>query len=745
MKEEKTTVGFYIPKKPQTKGGYAMKILMLSSRMCIGGAESHIYTLCRELRELGHEVKVASSAGAYLPMLCEIGAEHVTLPLDRKDPRSLFVSARGIMRLVAEFRPDAVHSHSRIPSFICERLLCLPCPLVTTAHMPFRTSALLRAASAWGDETIAVSEDVRQYLCREYKLHPSTVRVIKNGVRIPGGTDHTSAQSIRTETREQLSISAQEFVICCASRSSESRSAVPMYLCEHAPELLRKGERLLVCISGAVDRERDMSCVITEKAKRANALLGREAVSVIVGQSNIDGYIAAADVFVGVSRAAMEAMALGVPVIIAGNEGVAGIIDKSNAQLLSEANLTGRGAPGSLSDIGQFIEALRDEQAKELAGRFCMEYAREHFCSRRAAEQTLDVYRRACLSEVLLIGNYGSGNLGDDAALDILDKRLGHSVRTVAVCRRRELCRSHSVLRTDIKSIKKHAKRAVGVVLGTGNILQDRTSLRSILYYSTVLKLAKKHNNNLIIFANGIGPLEHRISKKLTADAFSAACHASLRDADSYAAAQSVCKDIKNLRLRADILLLCGADVQWWEEACTNMPKRFFVVCPRGGADRSETDALLSLTEKYAACGIRAVVVAMDSEKDTPACRRLAQRGYPLIENITAPRLLALVSHAEFCVSGRLHGAVLSALAQTPFVGIDSDGRIGAFCRYSRCGTCLVSGQFDEIALADALRAECVPQRVMEYRDKLRPLCELARTDARELEELLLSFASLGK
>ena len=98
-----------------------MRILMLTSRMSIGGAESHIYTLARTLTELGHKIVVASGGGAFERALRDSGIGHVTMPLDRKDAISLSLSYTGISRIIEKFRPDIVHSHSRIPSLLAER------------------------------------------------------------------------------------------------------------------------------------------------------------------------------------------------------------------------------------------------------------------------------------------------------------------------------------------------------------------------------------------------------------------------------------------------------------------------------------------------------------------------------------------------------------------------------------------------------------------------------------------------
>ena len=55
-----------------------MKILMTTMAMDIGGAETHILELSRELCARGHDVTVASNGGAYVEELVAYGAEDLT-------------------------------------------------------------------------------------------------------------------------------------------------------------------------------------------------------------------------------------------------------------------------------------------------------------------------------------------------------------------------------------------------------------------------------------------------------------------------------------------------------------------------------------------------------------------------------------------------------------------------------------------------------------------------------------------
>ena len=66
-----------------------MNILMVTMSMNIGGAETHILELCRELTAGGDSVTLASFGGVYADEAAAAGVRCVTLPLHTKHPVSV--------------------------------------------------------------------------------------------------------------------------------------------------------------------------------------------------------------------------------------------------------------------------------------------------------------------------------------------------------------------------------------------------------------------------------------------------------------------------------------------------------------------------------------------------------------------------------------------------------------------------------------------------------------------------------
>jgi len=755
-----------------------MKILMLTSRMDIGGAETHIYTLSKELTALGHKVFCASAGGATAQALRAIGVVHFTLPLDKKTPDALLISYRAIRSIIKKYGIDTVHAHSRIPAVIAAKIkkdadareirtqkrkkadLFAEAnesssrdafTFVTTAHLPFRTSPLLRKVSAWGERCICVSEDIRDYLRSEYGVPNRRITVIENGIDMT--KFRPASPQEKQKMRAQLGIDSRAYVICSAQRSSESRAALPLFMAEHAGELCPHGEVILLLLSGAVGDERDMSEEIRALADKANAELGRRAVIIIEGKPDVSRYLDASDVFVGVSRAAEEAMCSGVPVIIAGNEGYGGILTKNNAEQLSRANLTGRGCEAGFSELSSDVKTLKNTRVRSFCSSFCLSFARERFSSQKMADETVRFYEEAHnkkkKNDLLIIGHYGASNLGDDDACALLTEHFSEGYNLNFVCKNKSALASvtdaQGILRTDIRGIVSAAKRSDAVIFGAGNLMQDDTSNRSLRYYKFLLGLVRRHTPKVAIFANGIGPIHSERNEQVVCEMVGCADYVSMRERVSAEYA-------KRLSLRNDINT--AADVVYLSKKQASQPtvapavlrkldnKRYFIICPRENTDKKVLDAIVSLAKNSSVQGLVALIIPMQRPADCGVCEKLHAEipdsvlmPYPT----DAAELLELLSGAEYCVGGRLHAGILSICAACAFVGYDSDDRIKNNLAYAGVGAYVRADLVDFDALVRALERERAARDSGKYRIARDNLALLAQRELDSLSDFIES------
>ena len=367
-----------------------MKVLLSLMKLDIGGAETHVIELAKELHRRGWEVIVTSNGGAFVKELEDFGIKHYSVPLQNKNPKNVMKAFRLLKQIIEDENVDIVHSHARIPSFILGKLhKKMGFPFVTTAHWVFTTKYGLKYITDWGQKTVAVSEDIKEYLMVNYKMPESDITVTINGI----DTDKFSPETDRKPAMEEFGLNDSDNTIVYVSRMDESRSLVAHHLIEAIKRLDPIVENLKAVIVGDGD---DFAKVKAE-AEAVNSELGREAIMLAGARVDIAGLIAPCKLFVGVSRAALEAMAEAKPVIVAGNEGYIGTFGEDKLQEALDTNFCCRGCGDSTADklaqdIGEFFGMWQEDRDK--LGQFGRNLILENYSVKRMTDDNESVYKK---------------------------------------------------------------------------------------------------------------------------------------------------------------------------------------------------------------------------------------------------------------------------------------------------------------------------------------------------------------
>ena len=139
---------------------------------------------------------------------------------------------------------------------------------------------------------------------------------------------------------------------------------------------------------------------------------------------------------------------------------------------------------------------------------------------------------------IAVSGYYGFDNFGDEAILSVLTKELKKQDYYVTVFSKNPEKTGtklgvHSVYTFDIKKVLETLKKSDLLISGGGSLLQDATSLKSLLYYLFVILSAEFYKKEVIIFAQGIGPIKNLIGRMLTKFALSKCKYITVRDEKS--------------------------------------------------------------------------------------------------------------------------------------------------------------------------------------------------------------------
>ncbi|MGL4799604.1 MAG: glycosyltransferase [Cellulosilyticaceae bacterium] len=366
------------------------KILLATMSFDIGGVETHVLELAVGLKEAGYTPIVASNGGVFEAELKEKNIKHYKVPLHNKNPLNMWRSYWLLRKIIKKEKIDIVHAHARIPAFILGILeKSMKFPFVTSVHALFNTAWLYKMNSNWGKASIAVSEDLKQYLVDCYHIPKDNIIVTINGI----STDKFDAAIDTTGIVEEFKIDTSKKIIGHISRLDEDRSLVAKQLVEIAEDLYTAYPNSLLVIVGA-GNEYEM---IKKKADEVNAKLGFSYIIMTGARTDINKFTALSDVFVGVSRAALEAMSAECPCVIAGNEGYIGIFTPEKLALAQKSNFTCREEKASnTKDLKEDVLTLLnlDEEASQKLATYGREVIKEHYSIDRMTQDNIELYER---------------------------------------------------------------------------------------------------------------------------------------------------------------------------------------------------------------------------------------------------------------------------------------------------------------------------------------------------------------
>lgn len=365
-------------------------ILLAAMALDLGGAETHVISLARELRRRGHKVVVASAGGRMVSMLEQVGIPHICVPMDSRSPLVLFQAYRRLRSLLAESDIGLVHAHARIPAWLASLALRgRPAPFVTTYHGVYNAGFPWRFLTTFGQRTIAVSDDVQRHLVGPLGCPPGQVRLIPNGFDTNLFRPGLDISPLLAE----FGVSAAGPHVVHASRLDGEFANAALKLCEALPLLEQQVPGVQLWILGDGDRGAE----VRRAAEEANRRAGRRAVVAAGLRLDIPLFFNLADVVVAVARTAIEAMSCGRAVVVAGQGGYRGILTPERLTEWSKANFTARegGRPLDAAVMAADVASLlRPEAGPERArmGDAGRQYVVDHLSIEAITSQILDVY-----------------------------------------------------------------------------------------------------------------------------------------------------------------------------------------------------------------------------------------------------------------------------------------------------------------------------------------------------------------
>ncbi len=298
----------------------------------------------------------------------------------------------------------------------------------------------------------------------------------------------------------------------------------------------------------------------------------------------------------------------------------------------------------------------------------------------------------------LLSGYYGFGNAGDEAVLcsvmDALKSQDAQAHFTITSgdpnsteARYRNEYSIRAIARQNLRALVAAIRSCDIFISGGGSLLQDVTSLRNVVYYSGLMRLARLMRKPVVVYAQGIGPLNKKVSQRLARVAVQGARVITVRDDDSKTLLQRI-----GVTRKIEVV----ADPVWALQPSSNQVKPeswTWNVALRSWPNVEDEQAIEYSKRTFAAIcqAARQADVAlrflpMQPSEDAPLaenCRGAMSERDDIIDlNDLHPRdVMAHCGRGDVMIAMRLHALIFAAAQGVPCVAINYDPKVGSLAK----------------------------------------------------------------
>ncbi|HVF84735.1 MAG TPA: polysaccharide pyruvyl transferase CsaB, partial [Abditibacteriaceae bacterium] len=345
----------------------------------------------------------------------------------------------------------------------------------------------------------------------------------------------------------------------------------------------------------------------------------------------------------------------------------------------------------------------------------------------------------------LLSGYYGFGNAGDEAVLcSVMDaikaqdaqahftitsgdpnstqERYGNEYSIAAIPRQNPRALIAAIRSCDM------------FISGGGSLLQDVTSLRNVVYYSGLMRLARLMRKPVVVYAQGIGPLNKKLSQKLARAAVQGARVVTVRDNDSKTLLERI-----GVRRKIEVV----ADPVWalqptqsearanssiWNVALRSWPnveneqaieysKRTFTAIWQAARQSDVTLRFLPMQP------VEDAPLAKTYRGEMSECDEIVEM------NDLHPRdVMAHCGQADVMIAMRLHALIFAAAQGVPCVAINYDPKVESLAKLIGAPLLGIEDLRDSNRVLDAVRTArpLAPQQLQEMKDKAARPAQLA-------------------
>lgn len=162
-------------------------VLQVLPKLKSGGVERGALEIARALLKKNYPAYVCSAGGAMVDTLEQMGAKHITMPVDSKNPFIILLNVLRLKKIIIDNNIDIVHARSRAPAWSCYFACKLTgAKFLTTFHGTYSAKSwfkrLYNSVMLKGENVIVISKFIYSHVLKIYKTLPEKLIIINRGV-----------------------------------------------------------------------------------------------------------------------------------------------------------------------------------------------------------------------------------------------------------------------------------------------------------------------------------------------------------------------------------------------------------------------------------------------------------------------------------------------------------------------------------------------------------------------------------
>ena len=679
-----------------------MKVLHLTGGGDIGGAKTHVLSL---VKDLGKQIDVKMISFRHGPFAEDAKSLGIDVLVTSK--WNIVKEIRTVLRIIREEKFEIIHSHGAKANLIAiVARLMTKLPTITTVHSDYKldymhsfikkcTFGFINSiALRFFDYYICVSKSLRKTLITR-NFSASNIFTLPNGIDFENDLGVLSKPLFAD--KYGLKFDDEDLVVGILARLTAVKG-LNIFL-QSASLIIKENPKVKFLIGGDGEDRKALERLSLSLGISDHVFFLGHVLESYEFMNFIDINVLSS-LSEGFPYSILEGARLKKATISSDVGGISDLIDSGDNGYLFNS--------GDYKKLAEHILELAKNQQKRMEmGEKVFEKSKQLFSMDNMCNSQLAIYSRILSKkadtyayDVMISGYYGFRNSGDDAILMAIIDNLRiqkEDIRVLVLSKKpKETRRDYvvdSVNRLNIIKIMGAMKKTKLFINGGGNLMQDDTSTRSLLYYLTTIWLAKKMHLKVMVYANGIGPINKNFNRRLTQSVLNTIDIITLREELSILELERLHITGPKIIVTADPALTVeavkgskideifkdegidaeGPFVGFSARICENNMKY----------DESKIAAIADyMIETY---GITPVFIPMqpiDLSIIESIVSKMKGRGFVIRKKYDVSITIGIISRMDMLIGMRLHSLIYAASLGIPVIGLVYDPKVEAFLQY---------------------------------------------------------------